>query len=194
MNDIFKTGLILRSDSTILRPVKLEDYHAFEKITEDQSMWDYFTNDLSNKAELKKWIETAVHDLNHGTRLPFTILDKSSYLIIGSTSIGNVSMRDKRAEIGWTWICKSHQGKGVNDEIKYLMIKHILETANFSRVEFKTDELNLQGRKALLRIGATEEGILRSHTMMTHGRRRDTVYYSILKSEWDDIKLKNNWL
>jgi RimJ/RimL family protein N-acetyltransferase len=193
VNDIFKTGLILQSDRIILHPIKPEDYYAFETITEDKSMWDYFTNDLSIKAELKSWIETAVHDLNHGSRLPFTILDKSSYLIIGSTSIGNVSIRDKRAEIGWTWICKSHQGKGVNDEIKYLMIKYILETANFNRVEFKTDVLNLPARKALLRMGATEEGILRSHTLMAHGRRRDTFYYSILKSEWNEIKLKNSW-
>jgi RimJ/RimL family protein N-acetyltransferase len=193
VNDILTKGLPLQSESIILRPIKSEDYYAFEKITEDKSMWDYFTHDLSIRAELKSWIEQAVYDLDLGSRLPFTILDKSSYLIIGSTSIGNVSMRDKRAEIGWTWIGRSHQGKGVNDGIKYLMIKHILEIANFSRVEFKTDVLNVPARKALVRIGAIEEGTLRSHTLMTHARRRDTVYYSILKSEWDDVKLKNNW-
>jgi RimJ/RimL family protein N-acetyltransferase len=73
------------------------------------------------------------------------------------------------------------------------MIKFLIETLDFERVEFKTDILNIPARRALLRIGAKEEGILRSHTLMTHNRRRDTIYYSILKSEWNEIKIKNNW-
>ena len=113
---------------------------------------------------------------------------------MGSTSFGNISLRDKRAEIGWTWIGQNYQGKGINSEIKYLMIKYLFETLDFERVELKTDVLNIKARKALLRIGLKEEGVLRSHTLMTHGRRRDTVYYSLLKSEWEEIKLKNNWL
>jgi RimJ/RimL family protein N-acetyltransferase len=73
------------------------------------------------------------------------------------------------------------------------MLKYAFETIDFERVEIKTDVLNLPARKALLRIGATEEGVLRSHTLMTHGRRRDTIYYSFLKSEWEAIKIRNDW-
>ena len=113
--------------------------------------------------------------------------------MIGSTSFGNFSFKDRRVEIGWTWIAKEYQGSGVNNEIKYLMLKYAFETLNFERVEVKTDVLNVKARRALSRIGFKEEGVLRSHTVMTHGRRRDTLYYSILKSEWNEVKIRNQW-
>jgi RimJ/RimL family protein N-acetyltransferase len=171
-----------------------KDYKSFEKLTEDESMWRYFSSDLSVKSELHEWIKSALNDIRNNTRLAFTIVDKTTGNIVGSTSIGNISYKDKRIEIGWTWIAKEYQGKGVNNQIKYLMLKYLFETMDFERVEFKTDVLNTPARKAFRRIGAKEEGILRSHMLMTHGRRRDSVYYSILKSEWVEIKSRNNWL
>lgn len=126
-------------------------------------------------------------------RLVLTVIDKEKDRLIGSTSLGNISERDKRIEIGWTWISKNYQGKGINSQPKYLLLKYCFEELNYERVEFKTDVLNIPARKALLRIGAIEEGILRSHTIMTNNRRRDTIFYSILKSEWNDVKRKNNW-
>jgi RimJ/RimL family protein N-acetyltransferase len=124
--------------------------------------------------------------MKNKSRLPFTIIDKKSGAIAGSTSFGNISFRDKRLEIGWTWIAKDYQGKGINDQIKYLMMEYAFGTLGFERVEFKTDVLNTFSRRALLRIGATEEGILRNHMLMTHNRRRDTIYYSVLRSEWEE--------
>ena len=170
-----------------------EDYNSFERLTEDGSMWIYFTSDLSVKNELHIWIDTALDEIRNKSRLAFSIIDKSSGNPIGSTSFGNISDRDKRIEIGWTWISKEFQGKGINGQIKYLMLKYAFETIDIERVEIKTDVLNLPARKALLRIGAKEEGVLRSHSLMTHGRRRDTIYYSILRSEWEAIKVMNNW-
>ena len=166
---------------------------SFDKLTEDKAMWIFFTSDLSEKAVLKEWIDNAIVDIKNKIRLALTIIDTSTGNPIGSTSIGNISFKDKRAEIGWTWIAKDFQGTGINNQIKYLMIKFLIETLDFERVEFKTDLLNRPARRALLRIGAKEEGVLRSHTLMTHNRRRDTIYYSILKSEWSEIKMKNNW-
>jgi len=184
-------NLTLQTDEILLRPIKLDDFDPFSKLTDDKSMWIYFTSDLSGKAELKKWIETAEIENEKKTRLAFTVIDKSTNNPIGSTSFGNISYKDKRIEIGWTWICKEYQGKGVNDQIKFLMLHCCFEKMDFERVEFKTDVLNIHARKALLRIGAKEEGILRSHTLMTHNRRRDTIYYSILKSEWSEMKIKS---
>ena len=185
--------LILKTDRITLRPLISNDYEVFYKLTEDKSMWIYFTSDLSIKTELKDWINTAIVDTQNKIRLAFTIVDRMTNNPIGSTSFGNISYKDKRAEIGWTWLGKEFQGTGINHQIKYLMIKYIFETLNFERVEFKTDVLNLPARKALIRIGTKEEGVLRSHTLMTHNRRRDTIYYSVLKSEWEDVKQKNNW-
>lgn len=183
-------NLILQTDKIILRPLISDDFNAFVKLTADESMWTWFTSDLSVKPELQSWIDTALNDIKNKTRLAFTVINKSNGNVIGSTSFGNISYHDKRIEIGWTWICKEYQGKGINNQMKYLMLEYIFETPAFERVEFKTDILNIPARKALLRIGAKEEGVLRSHTLMTHSRRRDTVYYSILRSEWNDVLMK----
>lgn len=169
------------------------DYAAFVNLTTDPAVWIYFTYNLSVNTELQEWVNIAFRELENKTRLPFTIIEKTTGKPIGSTSFGNISLRDKRLEIGWTWISKLWQGTGVNNQIKYLMLRHAFEVLQFERVEFKTDVLNIPARKAFERIGAKEEGILRSHTLMTHNRRRDTIYYSILKSEWDGIKMRNNW-
>ena len=112
---------------------------------------------------------------------------------MGSTSFGNISYRDSRIEIGWTWLGREFQGSGTNRQMKYLIFKHAFEVLGMQRVEIKTDVLNLPARYAVKKIGAVEEGILRSHTQMTHNRRRDTIFYSILRKEWDNVKLKNGW-
>ena len=193
MNNLLDFDLILQTDKIILRPLISDDYNSFDKSANDKSMWIYFTSDLSDKTELKDWIDNAIIETKNKIRLAFTIIDKLTNSPIGSTSYGNISYKDKRVEIGWTWISKDFQGTGINNQIKYLMIKHMFEKLNFERIEFKTDVLNVRARKALIRIGTNEEGILRSHTLMTHNRRRDTIYYSVLKSEWNEMKIKNNW-
>lgn len=183
--------LTLENEFILLRPLRHEDYERFLAITANQDLWYYFTQDLSNPEVLKSWVNSAISQTKDKTRVAFTIIDKIKDAVIGSTSLGNISFRDRRIEIGWTWICSEYQGKGANDHSKYLLIRYCFEELGFERIEFKTDVLNTFARKALKRIGATEEGILRSHTIMTNERRRDTIYYSILKHEWES--LKNNF-
>ena len=182
--------LILLSDKVLLRPLLIEDFDQLAGLANDQSMWVYFTSNLSDRVVLRNWMEDAILQKENKTRLPLVIIDKSSDKIAGSTSFGNISYHDKRVEIGWTWLGKEYQGKGLNDQIKYLMINYCFEVMNFERVEFKTDVLNIPARKALSRLGMTEEGVLRSHTLMTNSRRRDTIFYSVLKFEWSAIKIK----
>jgi RimJ/RimL family protein N-acetyltransferase len=188
----FDFYLSLTNDKIILRPMINEDYISFEKLTGDKSMWLWFTEDLSDKFVLSDWVSKAVRDRKDKIRLAFTIIDKITGAVIGSTSYGNISFHDTRIEIGWTWIAKDYQGKRINDQVKYLMMQYAFESLGFERVEFKTDVLNVYARKALIRIGATEEGVLRSHTLMTRGRRRDTIYYSVLKPEWGKISISRN--
>ena len=187
-------SLILQTDRVLLRPVEKGDLNEFAGLTTDPSMWVYFTSDLSVSDELEKWVDDAIAQTAEGSRLAFTILDKTSGRIAGSTSLGNISFRDQRIEIGWTWLGKEFQGTGLNGDAKYILLNYCFEFLKFERVEVKTDVLNIPARKALQRIGMTEEGILRSHTLMTHNRRRDTIYYSILKSEWPGLKMGNDWL
>jgi RimJ/RimL family protein N-acetyltransferase len=181
-------NLILENNAIKLRPVEPEDYERFLPLTTGKKMWYYFTDDLSERKSLKSWVETAIAQTKAKTRLAFTIIDKTQDKIIGSTSFGNISERDKRIEIGWTWICSEYQGSGANDQAKYLLLQYCFDELGFERVEFKTDVLNTFARKALERIGAVEEGILRNHTLMTNNRRRDTIYYSILNQEWVNRK------
>ncbi len=185
---------IFETDQVRLRPLKPEDKDAFLKITSGKDLWTYFTSDLSNKNVLSDWVDNGINQMKNKTRLALAIIAKQDNKIVGSTSLINISVLDKRIEIGGTWICRDYQGKRINDQSKYLLLKYCFGELEFERVEFKTDVLNNPARKALLRIGAKEEGILRSHTLMTNNRRRDTIYYSILKPEWKEIKMKNNWL
>jgi len=179
--------ITLSDERIILRPMERGDFEDFAKISQESEIWKYFPGNLANEDELREWMNRAFQEKTGGTRIPFTLRQKSTGEVIGSSSIGNISLRDSRAEIGWTWISPHVRGKGVNDRMKFLMMQYCFETLRLERVEFKTDVLNIFARTALKRIGATEEGILRSHTLMNFGRRRDTIYYSVLKAEWEKV-------
>jgi len=185
--------ITLQNENILLRPTIKSDLEIFANLANDITMWVYFTHDLSDKKDCETWFNDAILGKETRTRLPFTVIQKENNKIVGATSFGNISMRDKRIEIGWTWFGPQFWGKGLNTQAKYLMLKYCLEVLELERVEFKTDVLNMPARNALLRMNITEEGVLRSHTLMTNGRRRDTIYYSVLKNEWQELKLRNNW-
>jgi len=176
---------IIHSEKFFLRPMKIEDFEEMKKLTTNSKMWYYFTADRSKEEVLKKWVETAISDLKKNNALPFTIIDLKNENIIGTTRIGNISEINNRVEIGWTWIAKNYQGTGINRQVKRLLFKYLFEETDTLRIEFKTDILNIPAKKSMEKVGLIKEGILRSHTLMTNNRRRDTVYYSILKDEWN---------
>ena len=175
---------IIHSERVILRPMRLNDFEQMNNLTKNSQMWYYFTSDLSNEKTLKKWIESAVSDHKNHKALPLTIIDPKNETIIGATRIGNISEIHKRVEIGWTWISKEYQGTGINGQVKKLLFEYLFSETDTVRIEFKTDVLNIAARKGMEKVGLVEEGVLRNHTLMTNNRRRDTVYYSILKNEW----------
>jgi N-acetyltransferase len=161
---------------------------ALLALAQDKEMWSYFTLNLSDPTQLQKWIDTAFKDKAADTRRAFTIIEKSSGEVAGSMSLMNISRHDLRLEIGGSWLGKKFRGTGVNLHSKYSMIRYSFEELQFERVEFKTDVLNERARKGLLKIGGTEEGVLRSHMTMWNNRRRSSIYYSILKNEWPALK------
>lgn len=181
MLDFKKT---IRSDKVILRPIELSDYDEMKELTKDSEMWYYFTSDLSEKEILEQWIKIAVEELKERKSLPFTIIDIKTNRIIGTTRISNLSKINCRVEIGWTWISKQYQGTGINGHVKKLLFEYLFKETETLRIEFKTDVLNTPARRGMEKVGLVEEGILRSHTLMTNNRRRDTLFYSILKNEW----------
>ena len=179
---------ILQTNKVLLRLVQQDDKDAFHQLAQDEEMWQYFTLNLSDEQQLQQWLDTAFNDHKAGTRIPFTIIEKSSNRITGSMSIGNISVFDQRAEIGWSWLGKEFRGNHINRHAKYAMMRHIFDVWDFERLEFKTDVLNERARQGLRKIGGIEEGVLRSHMKMWNNRRRTSIYYSILKNEWIGVK------
>lgn len=108
--------------------------------------------------------------------------------LVGSTRFGNIDTANRKAEIGWTWISPAWQRTAINTEAKLLMLTHAFEEWRCVRVELKTDANNEPSRKAILRIGAKEEGTLRNHMITESGRFRDSVYFSIIDLEWNSVK------
>ena len=184
----FSEHIILENDSVLLRPLEKNDFNDLSAIAYNYDIWRFTVSRCMNDEELSKYINTALKDKSKEVRYPLVIISKKNNRIAGSTSFGNISNRDKRLEIGWSWLGREYRGTGLNKNCKYLMLAYVFGELGFERVEFKTDLLNEQSRKALKKIGAVEEGVLRSHTVMQDGRRRDTIYYSILRSEWAGIK------
>ncbi|MER3499162.1 MAG: GNAT family N-acetyltransferase [Chitinophagaceae bacterium] len=180
--------LSIETEKVLLRPLHENDFNDFLNLAQDEEMWQYFTLNLANKSHLEKWMQQALSERTAGSRRPFTIIEKSTGKICGSTSIGNISVYDLRFEIGWSWLGKTFRSTGINRHAKFCMMNYGFEELNFERIEFKTDVQNQRARHGLINIGGVEEGILRSHMTMWNNRRRTSVYYSVLKQEWPTVK------
>jgi RimJ/RimL family protein N-acetyltransferase len=141
---------------------------------------------------MESYVRGALAEQEAGQALPFATIDKASGRVVGSTRFAAIEPQHRRVEIGWTWVAPRWQRTPVNTEAKYLMLRHAFEQWGCVRVEFKTDVLNTRSRQALLRIGAKEEGTLRSHMITATGRIRDTVYFSVLASEWPAVRAALN--
>ena len=180
--------VILEGEYVRLEPLRIEHLNDLWEVGADESLWRWTANVVKNKDDMRRYIETALDEQNRGVALPLATIDKSSNKIVGATRFGNIDVKNKRVEIGWTWINPDWQRTFINTEAKFLMLRHAFETWNCIRVELKTDALNAKSRNAILRLGATEEGILRQHLITQTGRIRDTIYFSILNFEWQKIK------
>lgn len=188
---MFPIDLQLSTSLVLLRPLDRSDLEPFLALAgQDPDMWQYFSLNLGDPGQLNRWFDLAETERQANTRRPFTIIEQSTGRITGSSSLGNISLYDKRVEIGWSWIGKEFRSTGINVNAKYAMMKYAFETAGMERVEFKTDVQNTRARKGLEKIGGTEEGILRSHMTMWNNRRRSSVYYSVLKNEWPGVRKK----
>ena len=184
----FEQVSLLQDARVLLRPFRPEDIAELATIAMDEEIWRYMVTCISNAQELEAWVQTVTEGYRQGSRYTFMIEDKATGQLAGSTSYGNISEPDKRLEIGWTWLSREYRGSGLNRHCKFLLLRYAFEELQMDRVELKGDSLNTRSRRAMLKIGATEEGTLRSHTLMHDGRRRDTVYYSILRTEWPHIR------
>ena len=190
--NFFQDNFVCENSIVKLRPITLADIQNFKNFVLDQKIWQYIPYRMREPQDMENYVEEALAQRTLNARYHFVIEDKKIGNIVGSSALINYSKENSRIEIGRSWLDTESQGKDINKNAKFLLLNLAFDHLNIERVEFKTDALNLRARNALIKIGATEEGILRKHTLMPDGRRRDIIYYSILKDEWhNQIKLAN---
>ncbi|MGB1207386.1 MAG: GNAT family N-acetyltransferase [Chitinophagales bacterium] len=183
-------NLILENERVRLEPLQRSHLEKLLPIAlKYPNLLQYSPSPFGTKTALRQYIEIALAAKKNKIRIPFAIFDKQKNEYAGSTSFGNISPKDKRLEIGWTWLNERFQGTGLNKNCKFLMLRYAFEQFEAERVEFRADSRNAKSRRAMEKLGAKYEGELRSHTLMNDGYRRDTVYYSILKAEWETLKI-----
>lgn len=153
----------------------------------DPSLFEWFAADYSTPEGMRTFVEEALEAADEGESLPFATVLQETDEPIGSTRFCAIRPDNRSVEIGWTWVTPAHQRTRANTEAKFLMLRHAFEEWDCVRVEFETAAGNERARAALERIGATEEGVLRRH-MLIHGEPRDSVYFSILESEWPEVR------
>jgi len=180
--------VVLEGRRIRLEPLTLDHHEPLCKIGLDEEIWRWFPKPVHSREDLLDYIRTALQWQADGTALPFATIERNSGRAIGSTRFMNIDRANRRVEIGSTWIAPAWQRTAANTEAKYAMLRHAFEQLGCIRVELKTDALNEKSRAAILRIGAKHEGIFRNHVICASGRIRDSAWYSIIDSEWPQVK------
>lgn len=187
-NEMIVEPVTLGGEHVQLEPM-LEAHHAaLAEVGLDEDLWKWIPVPVRTPEEMKAYVDAALAEQARGMSLPFTIVERATGNVIGSTRYANIERTHRRVEIGWTWVGRPWQRTAVNTECKYMLLKHAFETLGCIRVELKTDSLNERSRAAILRIGAKEEGVFRNHMITASGRIRHSVYFSITDSEWPVVK------
>jgi len=173
-----------------LEPLSLGHLDGLCVVGLEEDIWRLGLAPIQSRDDMRAYVEAALRAQAAGSALPFATIAQATNEVAGSTRFGNIDVANRRVEIGWTWLGKQWRRTSFNTEAKYLMLTHAFEVWGCIRVELKTDVLNQRSRQAMLRIGAKEEGIMRSHMITASGRIRDSVYYSIIEPEWPEVKAR----
>ncbi|WP_118974375.1 GNAT family N-acetyltransferase [Taibaiella koreensis] len=179
----------LENNRALLRPLQQEDVALLKPIAMAQpELYRYMSAFIYTEEDLARFVAQAIADRDAQRSIPFLVIDKANNAVAGSTRLGNIDEKNKRAEIGWTWVDERFHRTGLNRAMKYLMLEYAFTTLDVNRVEIKTNELNTRSRRAIEAIGGQYEGLARHHMVNDDGTLRNTVYYSILIEEWPGIK------
>ncbi|WP_261129985.1 GNAT family N-acetyltransferase [Bacillus sp. Marseille-Q3570] len=180
----------LNGSHVTIRPLEMKDIDELYEAARYEGIWDYMPMKITSIEEMKKLVQQALTAKEKGTEFPFVIYDQVQQKLVGSTRFLDISEKDKHLEIGWTWLTPSVWRSSVNTECKYLLLRHCFEELETIRVQLKTDGRNKRSQAAIERIGGIREGVLRKSRMTYTGYVRDTVYFSVLESEWPNVKKK----
>lgn len=172
-----------------LEPLAVAHVADLTRIGCDEQIWRFMVyGDIKTEQDMHRWVLELLDGQSKGTDLPFAVIYKESGAAIGVTRYLSISPPDRSIEIGGTWYGLDFQRTGVNTECKYLLLQHAFEILNCIRVQLKTDARNLASQRAIERLGAVKEGVLRKHMILPDGTQRDSVVYSIIDTEWPRVK------
>lgn len=190
MNHETSNALTLEGSTIRLIPLLRSHLDALCAIGLDPQLWSATTIRVTTRTEMEAYIQSALDAQEAGTAIPFAIQHRETQTLVGSTRLHSIAAQDRRTEIGFSWVAIHWQRSRVNTEAKYLLLRHAFESMGCLRVEFRADAENEQSRRALLRIGATSEGVLRSYRVSAHRGVRDLAIFSIIASEWPQIRVE----
>lgn len=189
MNDAWRTPLTLVGQSVRLEPLTEAHVPGLAAIGCDDRIWRLMRYGLiRTEQDMLLWVRHLLEDQAAGTDLPFTVIHIPSGVIAGATRFMEIRPEQRGLEIGGTWYGLAYQRTVVNTETKFLLLRHAFEKLGAIRVQFKADVRNERSWRAIERIGARREGILRNHMILPDGRMRDSVLYSIINEEWPEVK------
>jgi len=180
--------VVLEGSVVRLEPLSMDHLPGLIDVGLEADIWRWMPVSIQTPGDMRTYLETAIQGRESGREMPFATLERSSGRVVGGTRYLNIEPAHRRLEIGYTWISPAWQHTSVNTEAKLLMLTHAFNTLGALRVEFKTDALNEKSRTALLGIGAKEEGTMRNHMITQGGRRRDSVYFSVIEDEWPQVR------
>lgn len=186
----FIEPLTLSAHGVILRPLSLDDEDGLRAAAADGELWSLRYASVPDPEQTRRYILDALAMRDAGHRFPFVVIDSSSGHILGSTSYHDIVPAIPRVEIGWTWYARRAQRTHVNTACKLLLLTHAFETLGCHAVGWRTDILNTTSQRAIERLGAHKDGIIRGHALRRDGTVRDTVMYSMLHSEWPRAKAR----
>jgi len=181
---------ILHGESVELLPLQREYFEELYAVAADPKLWEFIPMNSSVRETFDIVYNAALVERERGSQYPFVVYHKPTKKLIGSTRFLDILPKDKKLEIGYTWITREYWGTGINFECKLLLLTHCFDVLGVRRVQIKTDENNLRSRKAIEKIGGYFEGILRKDKIKENGLSRNSAYFSITDDEWEVAKQK----
>ena len=183
-DDFFDQQIILEDELVKLEPLEEKHYELLLPVALHKELWLFTGAKVNSVSDFRRYFDTALNEKQNKRSYPFAYFNKKTQEYAGSTRYANIDFPNKKLEIGWTWIHPNLQGTGFNKHCKFLLLSYGFDKLLLNRIELKTSLLNLKSQKAMLKIGAVKEGILRRHSINEDGLVRDTVYFSFISDEW----------
>lgn len=184
----FVEPIELRARCVLLTPLTLAHEAGLRAAAQDGELWTIRVTSVPEPENTRAYIEQALAMRDAGSRMPFAVVDEASGQLLGTSSYHDIVPALKRVEIGYTWYARSVQRSHVNTTCKLLLLTHAFETLGAAVVGWRTDNYNFASQRAIERLGAKKDGVLRHHAPRRDGTVRDTVLYSMLAGEWPEAK------